>query len=254
MRISTWNINGLRSGVRAGFESWLTGSNSDIVCLQEVKTQEDLLTRTWFKGYEAHWNSARKVGYSGVATLVRSSLKPLWIGSGIGDEATDAEGRVLAIQFDSFLLINVYAPHSHRKLTRLEHKRSFCEQFLRYVRQLRERRTPIIIVGDLNVAYQDIDLSNPSANRKNAGFLPEEREWFGALLAEGFLDAFRIFHRDGGHYTWWSMRQGVRDRNVGWRLDYILIDVALSSKVSACFHWTEQRGSDHCPVAIDIDV
>jgi exodeoxyribonuclease-3 len=254
MRISTWNINGLRSGVRAGFEKWLANSNNDIVCLQEVKTQEDLLTRSWFTGYETHWNSAQKSGYSGVATLVAPSLKPIWTGTGIGEEATDTEGRVLSIEFDSFLLINAYAPHSHRKLTRLEHKRSFCRQFLHYVNELRQKMRPILIVGDLNVAYQEIDLSNPSENRKNAGFLPEECAWFGELLGAGYLDAFRMFHSDGGHYTWWSMRAGVRERNVGWRLDYILVDATLRSKVRKCFHWTEQRGSDHCPVTLDIDL
>ncbi|OGA53776.1 MAG: exodeoxyribonuclease III [Betaproteobacteria bacterium RIFCSPLOWO2_12_FULL_62_13] len=254
MRMSTWNINGLRSGVRAGFEAWLAASKSDLVCLQEVKTQEDLLTRTWFNGYETYWNTARKTGYSGVATLVGPQLKPLWIGTGIGDDCTDSEGRVLSIEFDSFLLVNTYAPHSHRKLTRLGHKRSFCRHFLDHLRQLRRRDKPIVIVGDLNVAYQEIDLSNASANRKNAGFLPEEREWFGSLLNEGLLDAFRIFHSGCGHYTWWSMRRGVRERNVGWRLDYILVDSVLKPKVRACFHWTSQRGSDHCPVTMDIDL
>ncbi len=248
MRISTWNINGLRSGVRAGFETWLAESNNDIVCLQEVKTGEDLLTRSWFKGYETYWNSARRAGYAGVATLIRTNLQPLSVATGIGDEMTDDEGRVLVTELAEFILLNTYAPHSHRLLTRLDQKRSFCRQFLRYVKELRDRNKPIVIVGDLNVAHKDIDLSNPKANRKNAGFLPEERDWFGAVLDEGFVDAFRIFERSGGHYTWWSPISGVRERNIGWRLDYILVDRKLSASLKACFHSPEQKSSDHCPV------
>lgn len=254
MKISTWNINGLRSGVRSGFENWLAASKNEIVCLQEVKTQEDLLTRSWFKDYEAYWNSANRPGYSGVATLTATPLEPLAVETGIGDDVTDTEGRVLTAEFHSFVLINVYAPHSHRMLTRIEQKRIFCGHFLTFLRKLRSKKKPIIVVGDLNVAHQDIDLSNPKGNAGNAGFLPEEREWFGSLLNEGLVDAFRMFETAGGHYTWWSMRNGVRERNVGWRLDYILVDEALKSRVRSCFHSTDQRGSDHCPVTAEIEI
>ena len=223
MRISTWNINGLRSGVRSGFENWLAESKNDIVCLQEVKTQEDLLTRSWFVGYETHCNFARRAGYSGVATLIAPTLQPITVEMGIGDEMTNPEGRVLTTEFLHLLVVNAYAPHSHRLLTRLEHKRSFCRHFLIHLRKLTARGKPIIVVGDLNVAHQEIDLSNPKANRKNAGFLPEERQWFTDLLSEGLVDAFRTFESGGGHYTWWSPKR-VRERNIGWRLDYILVD------------------------------
>lgn len=254
MRISTWNVNGLRSSVRSGFENWLEASKNDIVCLQEVKTQEDLLTRSWFDGYNAYWNSAHRPGYSGVATLIAPPLEPLSVETGIGDGVTDPEGRVVATEFHSFVLINAYAPHSHRVLSRIEQKRSFCRHFLYYLRKLKSRRKPIIVVGDLNVAHQDIDLSNPKGNSKNAGFLPEEREWFGALLNEGLVDAFRIFESGGGHYTWWSMRSGVRERNVGWRLDYVLVDESLKPRVRSCFHSADLRGSDHCPVTAELEI
>lgn len=254
MRISTWNINGLRSSVRSGFEGWLASSKSDLVCLQEVKMQEDMFSQSWFDGYNTYWNTALKTGYSGVATLVTSALTPLRIDAGIGDQLTDKEGRVLTTEFETFILVNTYAPHSHRKLFRLETKLSFCRYLIQYLQYLNMRGKPIIIVGDLNVAYQDIDLANPDANRKNAGFLPEERAWFDSLLKHGFVDAFRIFFSGKGYYTWWSMRQGVRDRNVGWRLDYILVDIRLQSNIQACYHSPFQLGSDHCPVTMDIDL
>lgn len=236
-----------------GFESWLSTSKSDIVCLQEVKMQEDLLTSSWFPSYTTYFNSATKRGYSGVATLVSSHLELISLERGIGEKATDSEGRVLVTEFQSFILINAYAPHSHRKLTRLEVKLNFCERFLSYLRVLRHKGKPLVIVGDLNVAHKEIDLSNPSGNKKNAGYLPEEREWMTNLLKDGLVDAFRMFYTDAGHYTWWSVRKGVRERNVGWRLDYILVDNLLAQRVKACFHSPEQRGSDHCPVTIDFD-
>lgn len=254
MKISTWNINGLRSAVTQGFETWLFSTENDIVCLQEVKTQEDLLTDVWFSPYETFWNTAIKRGYSGVATLVKPHLKPLFIQRGMGDSITDNEGRILMTEFQTFILVNVYAPHSHRKLVRLDIKRHFCERFLIYIQELKLRHKPIIIVGDLNVAHEEIDLTNFATNRKNAGFLPEERQWMTAILKEGFVDAFRLHCTDTGHYTWWSVRKGVRERNVGWRLDYILVDRSLADQVTICFHSPNQFGSDHCPVTVDIDI
>lgn len=254
MRITTWNINGLRSGVRSGFETWLAASKNDIVCLQEVKTEEDLLTRAWFRGYEAYFNAAIRPGYSGVATLVSPSLSAERVETGIGDALTDPEGRVISIEFSSFIVINAYAPHSHRLLTRLEHKRVFSKRLLDRIREMRRGDKPIILVGDLNVAHQEVDLANPKGNRKNAGFLPEEREWFSAVLAEGLIDAFRVFTQGAGYYTWWSMRSGVKERNVGWRLDYILVDTRLREKIRACFHSPDQLGSDHCPVTAEIEI
>ena len=254
MRISTWNVNGLRSTVKQGFEAWLSTSKNDIVCLQEVKMQGDLLTNSWFQSYETYLNDAKKPGYSGVATLVSSHLKPISVEHGIGDKEIDSEGRVLTTEFQSFVLINTYAPHSHRKLTRLQAKLHFCEKFLSYVKDMKLRGKPLVIVGDLNVAHEEIDLCNFSENKKNAGFLPEERNWMTNLLKRGLIDGFRMFHSDTGHYTWWSVRKGVRERNVGWRLDYILVDNLLEDRVKACFHSPEQLGSDHCPVTIDFDV
>jgi exodeoxyribonuclease-3 len=248
MRIVTWNVNGLRSSVANGFEGWLRMADNDIVCLQEAKTQEDLLSEVYFSGYRAYWSVAARSGYSGVVTLVKNGLDPLNIERGIGDEEIDAEGRVIAIEFEAFEVINIYAPHSHRELKRLDFKLNFAQKFNSYLEKKRKGSKPLIVVGDLNVAHTEKDLTNWAANRKNAGFLPQERAWFDTLLAYGFADSFRVFCKETGHYTWWSPIKGVRERNVGWRLDYILTDERLLKKLTSCFHSPEVRASDHCPV------
>jgi len=237
--------------VRRDFEPWLRASNLDIVCLQEVKVEEDLLTTHWFHGYHGLWNSAVKQGYAGVATLVSEAMAPPPFTRGINYEEGDVEGRVLTAEFDEFELVNVYAPHSHRKLTRVAHKLAFLEALSAFIAN-RAGGKPLILVGDFNVAHEDIDVANAKANKRNAGFLPEERSWVTSLLAAGFVDAFRLFHKEGGHYTWWSMREGVRERNVGWRLDYIFIEERLAARARDCFHLPQQLGSDHCPVVLDI--
>ena len=250
MRILTWNVNGLRATVRQDFEAWLALAGNDVVCLQEVKVHEDLLTTNWFAGYVAYWNGAERSGYSGVATLVREGIPIRGVARGIG-HASDAEGRVLTLDLDAFTLVNVYAPHSHRMLTRVAEKQAFMEAFEAYVAGLRARGRPVVLVGDFNVAHTEADLANPRANRGNAGFLPEERAWVDRLLASGFVDAFRRFEPAGGHYTWWSMRPTVRERNVGWRLDYAFVDPALQGRLIACRHLTDRTGSDHCPVEVE---
>jgi exodeoxyribonuclease-3 len=253
VKISTWNINGLRSAVDNGFEQWLHQSSNDIVCLQEVKMQEDLLTSFWFSPYESYWNPSARFGYSGVTTLAKPDCKVLHVETGIGDKELDAEGRVLITEFDRFILVNTYAPHSHRELLRVEEKRRFCTQFLILIKKLRLRKKPLIVVGDLNVAHKEIDLTNYKTNKNNAGFLEMERQWMTDLLNHGLCDAFRLFHEDTGHYTWWSLLHDARNRNMGWRLDYILVDESLKNNVKACYHSPDQFGSDHCPVTIEID-
>lgn len=253
MRIATWNINGLRSAVRGDFEPWLAACGADIVCLQEAKVEEDLLTARWFDGYEAHWFPARRPGYAGVVTLVRDGIAITAVERGIGDEAFDEEGRVITVRAAGVEIVNVYAPHSHRTLCRLDHKVAFMASFDAFLDRRPPSSAPLVVVGDLNVAHLDIDVANAKANRGNAGFLPEERAWFDGLLQRGLVDAFRAFDEEPGRFTWWSMRKGVRERNVGWRLDYALVDERLLPKVHGCFHQPEQTGSDHCPVIVDLD-
>lgn len=252
MKIATWNVNGLRSVVRRDFETWLTETGYDVICLQEVKVEEDLLTTHWFEGYEAYWNPSRRAGHSGVATLVRRDLKAKGVVRGIGDTASDPEGRVITLDVDGVRIVNVYAPHSHRKLTRLEAKLSFLARFSDFVRNECEDNSSITLLGDFNIAHREIDLANPKSNRGNAGFLPEERAWVDRLLDEGFHDAFRDLHPEPGHYTWWSMIGDVRARNVGWRLDYAFVSAALRPRLQACDILSARDGSDHCPVVVTL--
>ena len=252
MYIVSWNVNGLRSVVRRDFEEWLDATNHDVVCLQEVKLQEDLLTDNWFQNYKAFWNTSRRPGISGVATLVRDNLDVTSIRPGIGEPVLDAEGRVLTIDVAGIRVVNVYAPHSHRKLIRLDAKLVFLAALKRFIEELRSDGVPLILVGDFNIAHQEIDLANPKANQRNAGFLPVEREWVTELLASGFVDAFRHFELGGGNYTWCSMRQGVKARNVGWRLDYAFVEDSLIPSIIGCHHLPERNGSDHCPVVLEL--
>jgi exodeoxyribonuclease-3 len=254
IRLSTWNINGLKASSRKGLQTWLAAERHDIVCPQEVKSQEDLLADSWFPGYASHWFSASRAGYSGVVTLLSSHVNPLSVKKGIGDAMLDDEGRALNVEFRNFEVLNIYAPHSHRQLTRLDVKLRFLDRLGEHMRQRRRSGKPFIVAGDLNIAHGDRDVANFGANRNNAGFLPEERRWLDTILQDGFRDAFRAFCSDAGHYTWWSPIKGVRDRNIGWRLDYILVDERLMGCLKTCFHSPEEKGSDHCPVTALFDI
>ncbi len=253
MRITTWNINGLRSAVRGDFAEWLRTSRDDVVCLQEVKVEDDLLTPYWFPGYRAHFAPARRRGYAGVATLVRESAASIGIETGIG-HALDDEGRVVTIYFSQFSVVNVYAPHSHRKLLRLDSKLAFLDALTSFILRKRGEGRRLILAGDFNVAHQDVDLSNPRANAKNAGFLEPERKWVSDLISCGYVDAFRAFDAAGGHYTWWSLLHDARPRNIGWRLDYIFVASELAPALAACWHQTERTGSDHCAVTAELNI
>lgn len=252
MRIATWNVNGLRSVVRRDFETWLAANKYDVVCLQEVKVEEDLLTTHWFDGYETYWNASRRAGHSGVATLVRQDRRVNNVLRGIGHQPLDAEGRVITLDVEGVRIANVYAPHSHRKLTRLDTKLAFLSHFTLFLDRQLSEFSSVVLVGDFNIAHRAIDLAKPTANMRNAGFLPEERAWLDSLLSNGFIDSFRMLHPGPGHYTWWSMIGDVRARNVGWRLDYALITEALLPRLEACDILTSREGSDHCPVLLTL--
>jgi exodeoxyribonuclease III len=254
MRLTTWNVNGLRSAIGRGFGSWLLHSNHDVVCLQEVRLQYDLLMDGWFESYDSYWSTASRPGYSGVATLVRSGLQPVGVHRGVLDGSSDSEGRVLTTEFKDFILVNAYAPNSQPNLARLEYKLHFCQHLLGYVHGLRRSGKPLIVVGDLNVAHKEIDVSKPEEHKRSPGFSLDERQWMSDLLNDGLVDTFRMFTAAPGHYTWWSSRNRARERNIGWRLDYILVDESLSRQVRSCVHSTEQEGSDHCPVTMHIDI
>jgi exodeoxyribonuclease III len=254
MRIVTWNINGIRSAIAGDFERWLEATRPDIVCLQETRIPFAAADALAFRGYRTHWHCANRNGYSGVALLIRTSLVAEHVELGVGVPAIDAEGRILAAKLEHFTLINIYAPHSHRQLTRLAYKISFFDSMLDLLERKYGNVGPVVLAGDFNVAHTDLDLANYRQNKGNAGCLPEERSCLDRLCALGYNDAFRSICSDSGHYTWWSQREGVRERNIGWRLDYFFITHDLRPKLQKCFHSSEVRGSDHCPVVLDLTV
>ena len=250
MKLVSWNVNGLRAVLRKNFLDYLAEENPDVLCLQETRASPDDVEQLWPAHYTTYWNMGERKGYSGTAIFTRQ--RPMEISTGIGKAEHDGEGRVLTAEFADFHLVNVYVPNSQRELTRLAYRQKWDRDFLRFLRKL-ERTKPVIFCGDLNVAHTELDLANPKANMRNHGFTIEERDGFGALLKAGFVDTFREFQKGGGHYTWWSSMPGVRERNVGWRIDYFLISAKLRPRLSRAFIRSEVPGSDHCPVGIELE-
>jgi exodeoxyribonuclease III len=250
MKLISWNVNGLRAVLRRNFLVYIVEERPDVVCLQETRTDPAEIEPAWPADYAAFWNPARKKGYAG--TAIFTTLPPRHVHPGIGLAEHDDEGRVLTAEFDEYFVVNAYIPNSRRELTRLEYRQRWDSAFLKYLKKL-ERRKPLIVCGDFNVAHREIDLAHPKANVGNHGFTPEERAGFDALVRRGFVDTFREFVPDGGHYTWWSPMRGVRERNVGWRIDYVLISEALRPRLRRAFIRADVPGSDHCPVGIELD-
>ncbi len=249
MKLISWNVNGLRSVLRKNFLDYLAEEAPDVLCLQETRADPNDVEQLWPVAYTTYWNVARKKGYAG--TTIFTKTRPLEVQRGIGVKEHDGEGRVLTAEYSDFFLVNVYVPNSQRELTRLEYRQKWDRAFLCYLKKL-ERRKPVVFCGDLNVAHTELDLANPKANVHNHGFTPEERAGFSAFIKAGFVDAFREFETDGGHYTWWSPMAGARERNVGWRIDYFLVSSALRPRLKRAFIRPHVPGSDHCPVGIEI--
>lgn len=247
LKLMSWNVNGLRAQVRKGFLDKLEELNPDILCMQEIKLSEGQLTLDLLD-YEQYYNYAERKGYSGTAIFTKTT--PLNVQYGIGIAEHDDEGRVIMMEFPSFYLVTVYTPNSKRGLERLDYRQVWEDAFLAYLKKLEETH-PVVVCGDLNVAHREIDLANPSTNRKNAGFTDEERAKFNQLLDHGFIDTFRYFYPDRAEaYTWWSNFAKSRERNIGWRIDYFLVSQALEKQlVSAAIH-DDVMGSDHCPVEL----
>ena len=246
MKLISWNVNGIRAILKKGFVQTLGELDADIVCLQEVKANPEQVALE-IKDYRHFWNPAERRGYSGTVILTR--VEALKVTPGIGVAQHDSEGRVMTAEFGDFFLVNVYTPNSQRALTRLDYRVQWDKDFLKYLKKL-EKKKPVIFCGDLNVAHTEIDLANPKANVKNHGFTPEERAGFTSLVKAGFIDTFREFNQEGGHYTWWSQMNNARARNVGWRIDYFCISSSLRPRLQAAFILSEVMGSDHCPVGM----
>jgi exodeoxyribonuclease III len=251
-KLLTWNVNGIRAACRAGFLNWFENEQADIVCLQEIKATPEQLEEIVIHplGYHSFWNPAQKPGYSGVALYTKR--EPLEVTLGIGIPEIDYEGRVIVAKYPEFVLLNAYFPNSQREHARLGYKLKFCEQILNFCNQLKSQGQNVVLCGDLNIAHNDIDLKNPKSNMNNAGFLPEERAWMDVLLNQGYVDGFRNFVKDPGHYTWWSYRPGVRENNIGWRLDYFIVNQEFKDRLQIVSHHPMVKGSDHCPVMMEL--
>ena len=249
MKLISWNVNGLRAVVGKNFMEAFWALDADIFCLQETKLQEGQIELD-LPGYNQYWNYAEKKGYSG--TAVFSKEKPIDVSLGIGMDEHDREGRVITAETENCYLVTVYAPNSQNELARLDYRMAWEDAFLAYLREL-DAKKPVIFCGDLNVAHQEIDLKNPKANRRNAGFTDEEREKFSRLLEAGFTDTYRLLYPDAqGVYSWWSYRFHAREKNAGWRIDYFVVSDRLRDAVEQAAIHTDVYGSDHCPVELDI--
>lgn len=249
MKLISWNVNGIRACAGKGFMDFFKETDADIFCIQESKMQEGQLTLD-LPGYYQYWNYAEKKGYSGTAIFTKK--KPHSAALGIGVEEHDKEGRVITLEFDDFYMVTVYTPNSQNELARLPYRMDWEDAFLAYLKGL-EKKKPVVVCGDMNVAHKEIDLKNPKTNRKNAGFTDEEREKFTTLLDNGFIDTYRYFYPEQeGVYSWWSYRFKAREKNAGWRIDYFLVSECLRDKLQGAGILTEVMGSDHCPVELTI--
>lgn len=255
MQLVSWNVNGIRAGIKKGFWTTITTLNPDIVCLQETKAHPENVPPTLDTptDYYTYWNSAKRSGYSGTATFSRP--RPNTIYTGLGEEQFDIEGRVLTTTYPAFTLVNTYFPHTGRGLDRLQYKLDFSQKVYAYLAKLINSKERVIVCGDLNIAHQALDLARPKDNTKNAGFLPEERAWMDKFLSLGLVDTFRYFYPHTPEaYTWWSQQTRARAKNIGWRIDYFLVSKNLLPQLTSAFILPTIMGSDHCPVGITLDL
>ncbi|MDQ0213972.1 exodeoxyribonuclease-3 [Oikeobacillus pervagus] len=250
MKLVSWNVNGLRACVRKGFLDYFHEVDADIFCVQETKLQAGQIDLS-LEGYVQYWNYAEKKGYSGTAVFTKK--RPLAISYGFASGESEPEGRGITLEFDTFFLVNVYTPNSQRDLARLPYRLTWEERVHRYLVEL-DAKKPVIYCGDLNVAHQEIDLKNSRTNRGNSGFTDEERGKMSNLLDAGFIDTFRYFYPEReGAYSWWSYMNKVRERNIGWRIDYFLVSKRMKDRLKAAAIHSEVLGSDHCPVVLEIE-
>ncbi|KOP74853.1 exodeoxyribonuclease III [Bacillus sp. FJAT-21351] len=250
MKLISWNVNGIRACVRKGFLDYFQEVNADVFCIQETKLQEGQIDLQ-LEGYYQYWNYAVKKGYSGTAVFTKQ--KPLSVSYGVGKESED-EGRIITLEFEQCYVVNVYTPNSKRDLARLEERLQWEDDLLVYLNKLNSRKA-VILCGDLNVAHAEIDLRNPKPNRGNSGFTIEERGKMTTLLASGFLDTFRyLYPNQEGAYTWWSYMNKVRERNIGWRIDYFIVSERIRDVIQGAAIHPHVMGSDHCPVMLELNV
>lgn len=253
MKIISYNVNGIRAAMSKGFVEWLTAASPDVICLQEIKAQEQQIDIQQLKdaGYSyLYWHSAQKKGYSGVAILSKIEPKHIEIGSGI--EYMDYEGRIIRADFENVSVMSLYLP-SGTNIDRLDHKFQFMADFQQYINELKKEFPNLIICGDYNICHQAIDIHDPIRNANVSGFLPAEREWIDNFMESGFIDSFRFFNKEPHNYSWWSYRANARNNNKGWRIDYCLVANSLETRLKRALILPEAKHSDHCPIFVEID-
>ncbi len=250
LKLLCWNVNGIRAVKNKGFLEWLHKESPDVLCLQETKAHPEQLDKDLLEpeGYQAYWNHPERKGYGGVATFTRE--KPLRVQYDFGAVKLDLEGRVIVTEHPGFILFNIYFPNGKQGEERLRYKLDFYDVFLQFADSLKAKREKLVICGDVNTAHNEIDLARPKENSKVSGFLPVERAWMDKFTSHGYVDTFRHFNNEANHYTWWDLKTGARERNVGWRLDYFFVSENLLPSVTRAFIMPEVMGSDHCPIGV----
>ena len=248
MKLISWNVNGIRACLNKGFSDFFKEVNADIFCLQETKCQPEQINLE-FEGYTSYWNSAERKGYSGTAIFTKK--QPVNVTYGIGIEEHDKEGRIITLEFENFYLVTNYTPNAKRELERLDYRMVWEDEIRKYLLELNKKK-PVIMCGDLNVAHEEIDLKNPKTNKGNAGFTNEEREKMTELLNAGFIDSYRYLYPEKIEYSWWSYIGHAREKNVGWRIDYFIVSNDFRENIKDATIYTEILGSDHCPVGLEI--
>ena len=250
MKLISWNVAGFRAVLKKGFEEFFNKIDADVFCIQESKVLEDQFDYRP-KGYHMYLNPAERKGYSG--TLVFTKKEPISVSFGMGIEEHDHEGRIITLEFEDYYLVTGYVPNVKRELERLDYRMTWEDDFRKFLKKL-EKKKPVVVCGDLNVAHEEIDIKNAKANRGNAGFTDEERGKFSELLKSGFIDIYRHFYPDKEEYSWWSYMGKARENNVGWRIDYFICSKSIIDKVENPVIYTDVFGSDHCPIGIDINL
>ncbi|AYA76527.1 exodeoxyribonuclease III [Bacillus sp. Y1] len=251
MKFISWNVNGLRACVKKGFLDYFNEMNADFFSIQETKLQEGQIDLQ-LEGYYQFWNYAEKKGYSGTAIFTKH--KPLSVSYGVGEHESQSEGRIITLEYENFYVVNVYTPNSQRDLARLPLRLQWEDELSDYLTQL-DKKKPVIYCGDLNVAHEEIDLKNPKSNIGNSGFTTEERGKMSNLLSSGFVDSFRyLYPEQKDTYTWWSYMSKVRERNIGWRIDYFILSNRIATNLIDSQIHCDVMGSDHCPVCIEVSL
>lgn len=253
-RFISWNVNGLRAVEKKGFLDFLASCQADILAVQETKAEPAQLSSALVNppGYHAYFSSAVRKGYSGVACFCKE--EPLNVAYGLGIEEFDREGRTLILQYPSFYFLNIYFPNGGQGEDRIDFKLRFYDAFLKKSKELFATGKTVIACGDVNTAHTELDLARPKQNENVTGFLPKERAWLDNFFSQGYVDAFRLFEKGGGHYSWWDYKTRARERNVGWRIDYFMVDEASAPKVKSAHILSDVLGSDHCPIDLGIEL